>query len=104
MRQKEVIHDRETALQLLCASVATVHPTPSGIIRPMPIVSEPRKKRCIVAQTVQPAAKVHRRCHCGICRVCQDNAHWERVFREKFADLDYYSGLRVSQRSPLADF
>jgi hypothetical protein len=30
------------------------------------------------------------RCLCGSCSTCQD-ARWERVFQEKFADPDYYS-------------
>ena len=30
------------------------------------------------------------RCHCGHCERCQDNAKWERIFEEKFADPDYY--------------
>jgi hypothetical protein len=31
-----------------------------------------------------------RRCRCGNCLACQDNARWERIFQEKFADPDYY--------------
>ena len=32
-----------------------------------------------------------RRCNCGECRQCEDNARWERIFQEKFADPDYYT-------------
>lgn len=31
-----------------------------------------------------------RRCDCGTCTICLDNAKWERVFNEKFADPEYY--------------
>ncbi len=30
------------------------------------------------------------RCECGTCSACRDNAKWERIFREKFEDPDYY--------------
>jgi hypothetical protein len=32
-----------------------------------------------------------RRCACGTCTTCIENARWERIFREKFADPDYYT-------------
>jgi hypothetical protein len=32
-----------------------------------------------------------RRCHCGQCRGCLDNARWERIYNEKFADPNYYA-------------
>ena len=30
------------------------------------------------------------RCTCGQCRTCQENARWEHIFQEKFANADYY--------------
>jgi hypothetical protein len=34
-----------------------------------------------------PTAKNGRRpCRCGVCSQCQQNARWERIFQEKFAD------------------
>ena len=35
-------------------------------------------------------ARSPRRCACGVCPSCQDNARWERIFREKFEDPNYY--------------
>jgi hypothetical protein len=32
-----------------------------------------------------------RRCQCGQCRGCLDNARWERIYNEKFADPNYYA-------------
>ena len=32
-----------------------------------------------------------RRCTCGRCRECVENARWERIFEEKFADPTYYT-------------
>ena len=31
-----------------------------------------------------------RRCHCGQCQRCLEDARWERIFNERFADPDYY--------------
>lgn len=36
-----------------------------------------------------PVGKV-RRCQCGVCRKCVENARWDRIFNEKFADPEYY--------------
>ncbi len=45
-----------------------------------------------------------RRCQCGQCKSCLENARWERIFNEKFADPNYYSGLAVRYESPLHSF
>ncbi len=43
------------------------------------------------------------RCQCGHCRSCQENARWERIFREKFASADYYRPqIRIRYASPLS--
>jgi len=50
-------------------------------------------------------AGVHDRrkhCRCGVCRQCVDNARWDRIFAEKFADPTYYSHLTPRTTSPLA--
>lgn len=48
-------------------------------------------------------ASTARRCRCGCCQTCIENARWERIFQEKFADPDYY-GLRNSAHvSPIND-
>jgi len=42
------------------------------------------------------------RCRCGHCRECLENARWERIFTEKFADPTYYtSGPLIRTASPL---
>jgi hypothetical protein len=35
-----------------------------------------------------------RRCTCGSCSRCLDDARWEKIYNEKFADSTYYSGVR----------
>jgi hypothetical protein len=46
-------------------------------------------------------ASPSRRCVCGSCYTCRENARWERIFQEKFADPTYYDRRTVSFRSPL---
>jgi hypothetical protein len=50
-----------------------------------------------------PSLKSMRRCKCGVCPKCEDNARWERIFQEKFADPEYYGRRHVPHVSPLAD-
>ena len=37
------------------------------------------------------------------CRTCCDNARWERIFQEKFADPSYYSNPSTRNGSSLSD-
>lgn len=37
------------------------------------------------------------------CRICSDNARWERIFQEKFADPSYYSNPTSRNGSSLSD-
>jgi|SRR5579862_1492175 len=56
------------------------------------------------ARTAEPVSRVrrHRRCQCGACNWCLDNARWERIFNEKFADPSYYGPLKIRHNSSLA--
>jgi len=56
-------------------------------------------RRAAPARRAQP-----RRCTCGKCRTCVDNAHWEMVFQQKFADPYYYSLHPPRQCSSLNGF
>ena len=49
-----------------------------------------------------PSRIVRRRCACGNCAACVDNARWERIFEAKFADRDYYTRPVMRQGSPLS--
>ena len=49
------------------------------------------------------AHRIARRCLCGACPACKDNQRWERIFREKFADPDYYTRRSITIESPLSD-
>jgi hypothetical protein len=47
-----------------------------------------------------PAGR-RRNCNCGYCRQCQENARWERIYSERFADPQYYTGPVIRRSSPL---
>ena len=38
------------------------------------------------------------------CRTCSDNARWERIFQEKFADPGYYSTPTTRNGSSLSGY
>jgi hypothetical protein len=42
-------------------------------------------------------------CHCKRCTTNNDNARWERIFKEKFADPLYYNRNQVRNASPITD-
>jgi len=54
------------------------------------------------AVRIAPVAKPRRRCDCGACARCLDNAKWERIFNEKFADPCYYGSITLRHNSSLA--
>jgi len=50
----------------------------------------------------EPAVPICRTHRCGRCLRCLDEARWERIFLEKFADPTYYDERLVKYSSPLA--
>jgi len=49
----------------------------------------------------RPSGRRRKYCKCGQCRWCLDNARWDRIFSEKYADSSYYT-LKLSHNSSLA--
>ncbi|MGO4882383.1 MAG: hypothetical protein ACLP59_16365 [Bryobacteraceae bacterium] len=73
-------------------------PEPRKMAIPAPLREEPMAQ----ARLVKPR-RASGRCNCGQCRNCQENARWERIFQEKFANSDYYHHeIRVRYASPLS--
>jgi hypothetical protein len=72
-------------------------------------LSNPESIRALIASFADLEKRVqqprrHQRiiCRCGHCQCCVDNARWERIFAEKFADPTYYtSGPVTWMASPL---
>ena len=70
--------------------------------RKLALSAPPREEPIQEARLVK-SRRPSGRCHCGQCRNCQENARWERIFQEKFANSDYYHHeIRVRYASPLS--
>ena len=63
-----------------------------------PAQQNPSTNRPNVPSTVRRGS---RSCECMQCRTCMDNARWERIFQEKFADPSYYQKRPVRHGSSL---
>jgi hypothetical protein len=64
---------------------------------------KPRARRGLVGDnTITKAERSRRRCNCGTCAFCKENARWERIFQEKFADPYYYTQRKVKHVSSLS--
>lgn len=64
---------------------------------------QPRMKKAISFEpTYQSPRSPAKRCRCGDCPYCRENARWERIFQEKFADPDYYATRVPPQGSSLS--
>jgi hypothetical protein len=61
-----------------------------------------RGERAVTDLEQARPVKSRPRCLCRMCRTCQENARWERIFNEKFADPSYYSDRVPSVGCPLA--
>jgi hypothetical protein len=71
-------------------------PAPPGPTSPRHAQSLPREEP---EQTRPYRSRI---CSCGACGQCQDNARWNRIFDEKFADPSYYGRISVRHNSSLA--
>jgi len=66
-------------------------------------VAAPPRLEAVAQARVAKSRRASGRCHCGQCRNCQENARWERIFQEKFANSDYYHhDIRIRYASPLS--
>ena len=60
----------------------------------------PRRRGTPILLASAPTHKP-RRCACGVCAGCLDNARWERNNQAKFADPTYYQRRVPKQGSSL---
>lgn len=68
---------------------------------PLPGKSGPRPP-IVITESPSRRVPLRRRCTCGTCHVCLDNARWDRIFNEKFVDPDYYQDRSPRHGSSLA--
>jgi hypothetical protein len=60
-------------------------------------------RKPVATPLVLPKRLTRAGCHCGSCHTCLENARWERIFNEKFADPSYYEERGPHYSSPLAE-
>jgi hypothetical protein len=79
-------------------------PAPETARQPPPsqLTAAPRPAPFSTPNPVEPLAPQCRTRRCGRCRRCLDDARWERIFQEKFADPTYYDEHLIRYSSPLA--
>ena len=51
----------------------------------------PQRRRIAFFSNQSSRVSAPKRCSCGGCTFCLDNARWEQIFSAKFADPTYYS-------------
>jgi hypothetical protein len=79
----------------------TVHPSRTGASRNAPRPTDAGKA---FAKAVSLPKRLRRQgCACGACQACLENARWERIFNEKFADHSYYLQRGPQFSSPLSE-
>ena len=68
------------------------------------LAAHKQTQRPPTAQRVRlvPRSARRHRCHCGTCSTCQENARWEKIFNEKFADPNYYKAQPIRHTSSLS--
>ena len=76
-----------------------LEPAQSTLLRPVPLYA--RSKWASNEQDFPVERTAVRRCRCGVCATCADNARWEEIFTRKFADPTYYSRQTLRHASPL---
>ncbi len=71
--------------------------------QPVPVMQPAPSTVATAEQPVQIRAVPgrSRRCQCGTCMRCLDNARWDRIFNEKFADPTYYKRITIRHNSTL---
>ena len=65
---------------------------------------QPQPQRPAIPARVRLANRSvrRRRCQCGTCSTCAENARWDKIFNEKFADPNYYKAQPIRHTSSLS--
>jgi hypothetical protein len=75
--------------------------TNSNLIDALKSEAQRRRRKPGAAKPLQANPERQKRCTCGTCAACIDNARWEAIFNAKFADPDYYKPRPVRGASSL---
>ena len=101
LMDEDVVLESPATIARLLVSWRGPLPRPAGPTAGNPIYARQMPAR--PAPAAAPVARSARRwCDCGTCGPCLDNARWERIFNERFADPTYYGGISIRHNSSLA--
>lgn len=78
--------------------------TDSEMIEDLRAINRIRKGRIARVTPTQAPPRARIPCRCGRCARCLDDARWDRIFRQKFADPYYYAVSPPRGGSPLSSF
>lgn len=90
-------------LPALTPSLPAASPVPAPRTLPRDAALTSRQRNPVEAKHGPSDTRRRPHCQCGNCKWCVDNARWDRVFNEKFADPNYYGGVVVRHNSTLAE-
>jgi hypothetical protein len=76
---------------------------PSRAGSPRNGVRSPEAGKAFAKAVSLPKRLRRQSCACGECQICLENARWERIFNEKFADHSYYQNRGPQFSSPLSE-
>lgn len=103
VEEQEVLLESAAVIALLLSELRTPKRKRPGRPVGSGAGSHHSKPRVATAQLREAATpRRYRECSCGACARCIDNARWNRIFNEKFADPSYYGSLAVRHNSSLA--
>jgi hypothetical protein len=93
-----------SALSAILSNPADESPTPipTSAIIVRAVGSPQRAAQPPVIDNAPVRTRKRAHCACGACQWCLDNARWDRIFNEKFADPSYYGSLKISYNSCLS--
>ncbi|MBZ5575011.1 MAG: hypothetical protein LAP40_00460 [Acidobacteriia bacterium] len=68
------------------------------------LASQPQPQRPPTTPRARLSTRSGRRhrCQCGGCPACAENARWDKIFNEKFADPNYYKAQPIRHTSSLS--
>ena len=86
----------------IAAEPEAANSEPPALPQIVKMVAAPARATPGVLPVVGSRIKLRYRCGCGACKKCLDNARWDRIFNEKFADPAYYGTMVIRRGSTLA--
>ena len=96
--QLKANHKVRSALRTNVASEPVYPPANELELADARVLNQLLQARPSTPRANAPGPLTERRCRCGLCRKCLEEARWEAIFQARFADPEYYS-IRLLNRA-----